>query len=183
MFLTHSIMHGQTKIDHVVSIQFPGKAELVEQKQAKTYVKGYYLNNKKESFIFIRSVPTKKDSSELRIYSKSIKGLLKRYKYTSKLLIKEFEKKSFKLSDSSMTSVYDFKAYRLRFKDKLEAKNTAECLIIDLNGIQYYGIYAMVTEFSEKRKSNFFNSLKIHDPEKQKQIVKPSIMDLLFRKD
>lgn len=183
IFLYPLITYGQTRIDSVISIKFPGKVELFEQKEKDTYVKGYHFSNEKDSFIFIRSVPMNEDGSELKVYNESFKKLIDKYKYTSKLLIEGLEKKTFKFLDSSGISVNGFKAYKLIFKDKTKDKKMAESIIIDLNGVLYYGIYAMVTEFNEKRKSDFFSSLKIHAPENQKQIVKPSLIDLFFRKN
>jgi hypothetical protein len=58
-----------------------------------------------------------------------------------------------------------------------------ESVMIDLNGVLYYGIYVMLTEFNEGRKNDFFNSLKINNPKNQKQIVKPSFLELFFNKN
>jgi hypothetical protein len=183
IFVLNKTTYAQTKIDDVISIKFPGKVELFEQKEKDTYVRGYNFNSKKESFIFVRSVPVKGDGSELKVPSKSFNKLISKYKYTSKLLIEGFEKKTFIFSDSLLVSYEGFKAYKLIFKDKAKDKKMVESVMIDLNGVLYYGIYVMLTEFNEGRKNDFFNSLKINNPKNQKQIVKPSFLELFFNKN
>tara|TARA_R110002073_G_scaffold14554_1_gene59242 strand:+ start:12245 stop:12886 length:642 start_codon:yes stop_codon:yes gene_type:complete len=163
-------IYSQTEIDEVVSINFPEKTEVYEQKDKQANAIGHYYNNEKDSFIFVRSVPVNKGGEEITIYSNTVEKLRDNYKYSSKLLIEKLKEKTFVVSDSLRISINGFEAYKLIFKDTISNTKMAESIILELNGVQYYGIYSMVSEFSEQRKNDFFNSLTIKNPKKQKQI-------------
>ena len=75
--------------------------------------------------------------------------------------------------DSIQMKFKDYNAYKLTFKEKNSEKESAETLILCLNGITYVFIYSKVQSYDIKAKEKFFNSIKITNSENIKQIEEP----------
>ncbi|MCF1420566.1 hypothetical protein [Mangrovimonas futianensis] len=163
-------VNSQTKIDEVISVEFPGSVKKYEQLESGAKAVGYHFQNENDSFVFVRSVPVDLGGIEIKDCSSSLFKLRSNYKLISNQVIEMLKGKKFDYSNSIQIFIDDFEAYKMIFIDRESEIKTAECLILQLNGVQYYGIYAMVKKFDEDRKNDFFSSLKIQHPDRQKQI-------------
>ena len=164
---------SQVKIDSVISVVFPEKPEPYERSSKDAIVTGYVLKNKKDSFLFFKTIPLNQNGEEIHEFSTSLNELQKNYQYASKRLITAMKDKEFSFLDSTKVKIGEFHAYNLTFSNNNSIG--AEYLILELNGVFYFALYSKITEFNEKRKNDFIKSVVVNNINYQNQVSKNSI--------
>jgi hypothetical protein len=163
---------GQTPIDSVISIKFPGKVEAFKKANAEASLKGLYFNSEKESYVVFRTTLLK-NGGELAILPADAAGLTDIYHHDIANLIAPMRKKGFVFKDSTKINIEGYTAYKLKYVDLKSDSQSAESILLFLNGVRYAITYSKVTTYSEKNKEDFLNSLKIAHSNSLKQIAKP----------
>jgi hypothetical protein len=159
------LINSQTKIDNNVSVGFFGKTETINEVTKEAKLRAFYLNSNEDSYVAMRVETLVK--SQL---PESEKELWKNYKIIASFQIKAMAKKGLFFKDSIQMKFKDFNAYKLIFKEKNSEKDSAETLILYLNGITYIFIYSKVQSYDIKAKEKFFNSIEITNSDNIKQI-------------
>jgi hypothetical protein len=162
------LINSQTKLDNNVAVCFVGKTETINEITKEAKLKAFYLNSNEDSYVAMRVETLVK--SQL---PESEKELWKNYKIIASFQIKSMAKKRLFLKDSIQIKFKDYNAYKLTFKEKNSETESAETLILCLNGITYVFIYSKIQSYAIKAKEKFFNSLKIANAENIMQIKEP----------
>ena len=162
------LINSQTKLDNNVAVGFIGKTETINEITKEAKLRAFYLNSNEDSYVAMRVETLVK--SQL---PESEKELWKNYKIIASFQIKSMAKKGLFFKDSIQMKFKDYNAYKLTFKEKNSEKESAETLILCLNGITYVFIYSKVQSYDIKAKEKFFNSIKITNSENIKQIEEP----------
>jgi len=162
------LINSQTKLDNNVAVGFFGKTETINEVTKEGKLRAFYLNSNKDSYVAMRVETLVK--SQL---PESEKELWKNYKTIASFQIKAMAKKELFFKDSIQIKFKDYNAYKLIFKEKNSEKQSAETLILYLNGITYIFIYSKVQSYDIKAKEKFFNSIEITNSENIKQIEEP----------
>jgi hypothetical protein len=174
-FIFHSLVtFGQTSIDGIISIKFPGQVKALEAVDStaavKARLKALYFNSEKESYIVFKTTLLK-DGQELTSLPADIAGLADIYHHLIEGQIAPMRKKGFAFKDSVQIKVKGYVAYKLKYLDVKSGSQGAESILFFLNGVRYVITYSKVTTYSEKNKDDFFNSLQISDSKAIKQIA------------
>lgn len=159
------LIKSQTKLDNNVAVGFLGKTETINEVTKEAKLIALYLNSNEDSYVAMRVETLVK--SQL---PESEKELWKNYKTIASFQIKAMAKKGLFFKDSIQMKFKDYNAYKLIFKEKNSEKESAESLILYLNGITYIFIYSKVQSYDIKAKEKFFNSIEITNSENIKQI-------------
>ncbi|GGF23602.1 hypothetical protein [Flavobacterium limi] len=162
------LINSQAKLDNNVAVDFFGKTETINQVTKEAKLRAFYLNSNADSYVAMRAETLVKNQ-----LPESEKELWKNYKIIASFQIKAMAKKGLFLKDSIQIKFKNYNAYKLIFKEKKSEKESAETLILYLNGITYIFIYSKVQSYDIKAKEKFFNSIKITNSENIKQIEKP----------
>jgi hypothetical protein len=162
------LINSQTKLDNNVAVVFFGKTETINEVTKEAKLRAFYLNSNEDSYVAMRVETLVK--SQL---PESEKELWKNYKIIASFQIKAMAKKGLFLKDSIQMKFKDYNAYKLIFKEKNSEKESAETLILYLNGITYIFIYSKVQSYDINAKEKFFNSIEIANSENIKQIEEP----------
>jgi hypothetical protein len=180
LFINTSIF-GQIDIDNNVSIKFPNQIKKSDTIVTNIKVTSFEYNNELDFYLLSRVSVVNNKNNEKNVLPKNLNELTKIYKSNIESLVKRMEKKTFILSETIEINIENFVAYKLIFKNSITDLKNAESIILNLNGINYIVVYSEILEFDEKRKTNFLNSFKIKNPERQKQLktLKNYIYDFL----
>lgn len=162
------LINSQTKLDNNVAVGFIGKAETINEVTEEAKLRVFYLNSNEDSYVAMR-VETLVNGQ----LPQSEKELWKKYKTFASFQIKAMAKKGLFFKDSIQVKFKDYNAYKLIFKEKNSDKESAETLILYLDGITYIFIYSKVQSYDIKAKEKFFNSIEITNSENIKQIEEP----------
>jgi hypothetical protein len=154
-------------------VEFPNQVKKSDTIVTNVKVTSFEYNNDIDFFFFSRVSVVNNRNIEKNIIPKNSDELNRLYKSNIGSLVKRMEKKTFILSDTIKININKFVAYKLIFKDSISNSKNAESIILNLNGITYIALYSKINEFNEKRKTDFLSSLKIKDPDEQKQIESP----------
>lgn len=162
------LINSQTKIDNNVAVKFSGKTKTFNEVTKEAKLRAFYLNSNEDSYVAMRVETLVKSQPP-----ESEKELYKNYKITASFQIKAMAKKGLFFKDSIQMKFKDYNAYKLIFKEKNSEKESAETLILYLNGITYIFIYSKVQSYDINAKEKFFNSIEITNSENIKQIEGP----------
>ncbi len=163
-------INSQTKIDEVISVQFPFPIQKSVSNENDTNVTTFFAENNERSFLFIRSVPIDNKGRLLKNLPKNKAELRLAYSRYSEILIKGFNKNNIVLKDTNRFLVHNFEYVKHTFRLESSEIKIGEAIIMFLNGIQYCAIYFDFNDFDEKEKSTFFDSISILNPNDQNQI-------------
>lgn len=166
LILLNLTVFSQTKIDDLVSIEIPGEVKKKNFTEANAFVKAVYSNSKTESYLVMRmavlangeevnTLPT--DSSELKnIYSQFIESQ-----------IDGMKEKGFLLLNTQKVKFNDYSAYKITYKTLASQNESAETVLICLNGVIYVFTYSRVGNYILQNKHDFQKSVKINSLAKQ----------------
>ena len=129
--------------------------------------------------IALEEVVVLKESKVLRENEKNIldadlKSLQKKYHQIISSQIDAMSKNGFVFKDSIQFKTDNLLGYTLIYKNIDSENQNAESKILYLNGSTYIITYSKVKKYSELNKNTFFNSLRITNSDKLKQIEEQS---------
>lgn len=157
---------SQTKIDNLVSIEIPGEVQLKYFDEANASVKSFYSNSTTESYLVMRMAVIS-NGEEKTTLAKDSSQLYRIYKQIYEPQIETMKNKGFFLSDSQKVNIKDYLAYKITYKTTESQTESAETLLICLNGVVYIFTYSRVSDYILQHKENFFKSLTINSSAKQ----------------
>lgn len=165
--------YGQTKVDDLVSIEFPGTVLRNDTTQYKPKVLKVYTKKGDELYLLQRLAIYREE--DLKRLPASAKQLDDFYKEILAGLIKGMERNGYLFRDSTQIKQGGFKAYSLTYEDLKSGKQCAESKVILLNKSIYSATYASREHFDFFNKDNFLSSLTIDMTKNPQQIVEGSL--------
>ena len=175
---------GQSQVDSIISIKFPGETKTFKTADSTTSANGLYLNTDKESYIVVKSTIVK-DGKEVKILPSDKNELANIYRRDIENQFPTMRKKGFSFKDSARINIDGYIAYKLKYIDTKTGSPGAESILLFLNGARYMVLYSEVSTYNEKNKDDFFNSFKIAHSKYIKQIADPedddsSVFSIVF---
>lgn len=161
---------GQTQVDSVVSIKFPGKTKSSELGDSSASASVLYLNTEKESYIIIKSILLK-NGRDAKILPTDDGELANIYRHDIENQFPTMRKKGFAFKDSVRINIGGYIAYKLKYTDIKSKGYGAESILLFLNGARYLIMYSEVTAYNQKNGDDFLNSLQIAHSKYIRQIA------------
>ncbi|WP_293302386.1 hypothetical protein [Pedobacter sp. UBA4863] len=166
LLLLHLSVFSQTKIDDFVSIEFPGEVQIKDFNEANASVKSFYSNSKAESYFVMRmaAIVNGKEHKNLAVDSSQLYRI---YKQIYDPQIESMKRKGFLLLDTQKVKFKDYLAYKLSYSTADSQNESAETLLICLNGVVYVFTYSRVSDYILQHKEDFQKSIIIDSSAKQ----------------
>lgn len=161
---------GQTKVDEFVSINIPGNVIKLDTIVQNYTVLNYYSKNDTEAY-FVQRVEIDSKESELNSLPFDLKTLRKTYRDILRGQMRRMKEAGFEFRDSTEFKIDKYIAYNITYNDPQTETKNAETNVILLNENAYVSTYVNRTNFNEKNKNEFLNSIKIDSNNKPRQMI------------
>jgi|GEM_PF-800478 len=158
-------VYSQTKIDDYVAVEIPGTVQKFDTTTAGVSALSYYSNSKAESY-FVMRIEEGANGKENRLPGDQ-KALKNIYHQVINNQVNSMGKKGFILLDTQEVKVKRYSAYQITYRTSDSKTESAETLLLSLNGAIYVFTYSRVGDYVVRHKDDFLNSLNINSLAKQ----------------
>ena len=166
LLLSHLSVFSQTKIDNFVSTKIPGEVQIKDFDEVNASVKSFYSNSTAESYLVMR-MAVMSNGEEVNTLAENSSGLNKIYSQISESQIESMKNKGFLLLDTQKVKIKDYSAYKITYKTADSQNESAETLLVCLNGVVYVFTYSRVGDYVVRHKEEFQQSVQINRSAKQ----------------
>lgn len=166
LLFSHLSVFSQTKIDNFVSVKIPGELQTKAFDEANASVKSFYSNSKTESYLVMR-MAVMSNGEEKNTLAEDSSQLYRIYKQIYEPQVETMKRKGFFLLDTQKVKFKNYLAYKLNYKTADSQNESAETLLICLNGIVYVFTYSRVGDYILQHKEDFQESITINSSAKQ----------------
>jgi len=166
LLLLNFPVYSQTKIDNFVNVKIPGEVQQKDFNESNASVKSFYSNSKTESY-FVMRMAVILNGEEVNILVENSSRLNEIYDQFIGSQIESMKNKGFLLLDSQKVKIKDYSAYKITYKTADSKKESAETILIYLNGVIYVFTYSKVDGYILKNKDNFQQAITINSAAQQ----------------
>lgn len=173
VFLATFATFGQTKIDEIITINFPCKTEKKESNINNINILTYSGTDQEDIYTLQRIIidSIKNDYNNL---PSDLESLKKFYSGVNKGFTKGMTKAGYKLKESKDFQIDNYNGLQTNYISNESKLKVIECRFILLDEYLYSIMYVNATEFSELKKNNFLNSITINKAKKPSQYIENS---------
>ena len=160
IFQLSIISFAQTKVDEFLTVKFPCKVIKKDTVFSKNQILAYYCSDM--SFSLQRIVTES--------IQDNLKSLNEYYLGTENGFTKSIAEKGFIKQSTKIFKIDKYIGLQVSYVDSKTSSKVIECRFIVLNKYLYTFIYFNKTNFNEKNKNEFLNSIKIDLSKKPQQL-------------
>ncbi len=162
---------GQTKIDELININFPGNVTKIDTIVGNISVENFFSQINNETYIVQKTQLGEKEN-ELNSLPSDIESLRKSYNDFIKGSTTSMKASGYTFSNSSEFKRDKYIFFKASFNDSKELnKKVFEVNYLILNEHSYMLTYFNNVDFNEKNKDDFMNSIKIESSLKPSQTI------------